>query len=83
MDAAAHLCDAHLVSGLGLDQNVADTSIFDTINDISPSIGDSMAFCRWRRGLDVCSSFFKPILTEHGLCFTFNALNARDIYTEA
>lgn len=83
MNAAAHICDSHLVSNLGLDQNVADKSIFETINDSSPSIDDSMVFCRWRRELDICPSFFKPILTEQGLCFTFNALNSRDIYTDA
>lgn len=82
MKAGAHVCDPFLVEDFNLEQIHTGNSVYNIINDISPTFNDTMRLCKWRHKIDFCSAYFVPILTEEGVCFTFNALNSRDIYTE-
>lgn len=56
--------------------------IFDIIQDKGHTFNYTMMACRWRNDVGRCEKFFKTILTEEGVCFTFNSLNSHDIYTE-
>ncbi|XP_050682729.1 pickpocket protein 28-like [Leptidea sinapis] len=47
----------------------------------SPKCEEMVKFCHWRPALntewhsvDCCEKFFKPVLTEYGLCYAFNNL---------
>lgn len=53
-------------------------SIYKTIEGIGPDQGSVVAFATWLGQI----AHFKPILTGDGLCYTFNALNSRDIYSD-
>lgn len=66
-------------------EKFANETIYDVIKDMAPSLDGErcvLSTCRWQLKYKDCPALFKPILTEEGLCFTFNALNSRDIYTE-
>lgn len=80
MEAVAQICDAHLTDSFELGKNFTDYSIFDIIQDVAPTFNDTMFFCKWRNENNYCTKFFQPILTEEGVCYTFNVLNSRDIY---
>lgn len=82
MEAVAQICDAHLTGDFKLGDNFTDESIFDIIQDVAPSFNDTMFYCKWRNENNFCQAFFQPILTEEGVCYTFNILNSRDIYTK-
>lgn len=42
---------------------------------------DVLETCSFQ-GILECSFLFKNILTDEGLCFTFNALNDNDLYRD-
>lgn len=83
LNAIAHICPL-LPDQIEQKENFLDESVYDIIQDISPNFNQSVDMCDFRGHYDDdrCSEFFLPILTEEGVCFTFNALNSHEIYTE-
>lgn len=77
LDAALHVCykeRTSLANGLNISRT---ESIYKTISEMSPELDTIILFStfinQWKR--------LRPIFTGEGLCFTFNSLNSRDIYT--
>lgn len=64
------------------DEKYANDSIYDIIQEIAPNLEDSMFACKWQDRFVPCSQLVVPILTENGLCFTFNAINSHEIYSD-
>lgn len=54
-----------------------DQSIYETIKEVAPN-QESVILAASRIGFQVQ---FQPIFTQEGLCFTFNSINSRDLYT--
>lgn len=82
MEAISHLCEPHLMESFQLGKNNTDERIFKIINELAPSFTDIMFFCKYRNKFNLCQNYFKSILTDEGVCFTFNALNSEEVYTD-
>lgn len=65
-----------------LDDKFTNDSIYDTLLEIAPILNDTVFQLVWEG--DVINKFNRltPTLTDDDLCFAFNGLNSRDIYTE-
>lgn len=64
-------------------ENFTDDIIYDIIQDIAPNISETMITFEWKDLVEFMrSEFVVPILTDSGVCFTFNAINSFEIYTE-
>lgn len=63
-------------------ENTTDESLLHTIYDMSIKLQSVMMLCAWRNNMIPCSQNFRTILTEEGICFTFNSLNSEDIYSK-
>lgn len=58
-----------------------DEDIWDTINGIAPAFNETFVFCKlFNKWID-CNKLFVPQITGRGLCYTFNSLNANDMFT--
>lgn len=82
LEALTQICDAETFEGFLDYKNIADASIVQTLDDMSLKLNDSLEDCKWRNKIKKCSELFRRIVTEDGICFTFNSLNSQDIYTE-
>ena len=65
-------------------EDFVNASVFDMIEDMAPNLIDTIRACRWKGFGDdnTCSDLFVPVLSEEGLCFSFNNLNWDEIYTD-
>jgi acid-sensing ion channel, other len=43
---------------------------------------EMLMYCQYRNERDLCTKFFEEIITEEGICYTFNALRMTDIYRD-
>lgn len=83
LETLHHICP-HKHSGITTSSQTQfnNGSIYEIIDDIAPSMDDVLNFCEWRGMTKSCSDVFSKIFTENGLCYQFNGLNSREIYTE-
>lgn len=79
--APSHLEDYVKASGL-VNETVADEQFFAYAKRAAPSLNETLFRCTWHRQDVNCSDIFKEILTDEGLCFTFNNYNASELYNE-
>lgn len=81
LKALAHICES-LKNVLKFEDNFTGEWIYDVITQMAPSLRNIFAACIWQGVNYPCWELFVPILTDKGLCFTFNSINSREIYTE-
>ncbi|XP_037031858.1 pickpocket protein 28-like isoform X2 [Bradysia coprophila] len=82
MAAVVQICDSHLTDGFEVGTNFTNSSITDLLRDTAPSSNDTLFICKFRNTVDYCQKYFEEIMTEEGLCFTFNVLNGSELYNE-
>ena len=80
MNALAHLCE-HLSDRYDFEEDYSGEWIYGIFGDVAPSLNDTLTHCMWLNKDGPCAKMFVPVLTENGLCFTYNALNSHEIYT--
>lgn len=81
LQALGLVCPMFQFYGAGSDKYLND-SIYDVILDIAPTHFNTFRTCSWNSYVLSCSGSFYPILTDEGLCFALNALNAYELYTK-
>ncbi|XP_063829494.1 pickpocket protein 28-like [Ostrinia nubilalis] len=74
------VCDAHLSPAEGRIVSKNGTATVENIKSVSPNLTETFSMCKWQDNTGKCSSMFSPILTEEGLCYTFNMLPAEDLF---
>lgn len=81
-EALIHICQFQFPNDFTFGPKFVNESIYEVIKDIAPNLNDTLIECMWQYEYRHCSEFFAPVLTEVGACFTFNALNTHEIYTD-
>ncbi|PSN34460.1 hypothetical protein C0J52_20178 [Blattella germanica] len=52
----------------------------DFLGRVGPLMGEMLDLCRWRRNTIDCADIFQPVITDNGLCYTANNLNAQQMF---
>ncbi|KAK4874086.1 hypothetical protein RN001_013446 [Aquatica leii] len=63
------------------DKTIASDFI-DAFTKVAPSFTDVLWQCKWLNENRTCSDLFTPVLTEEGICFTFNMLDREELFTD-
>jgi acid-sensing ion channel, other len=61
------------------------TSCVDCVKNLKEIAGpfeEMFMDCKYRNNAGSCTEFFEEIITEEGICYTFNALRMIDIYRD-
>ena len=82
MEAVSQVCEAHLTNTFEFGVNITDNKIIDRLKEVAPTFNETMLLCKFRNTLGFCSDYFDDVMTDEGLCFTFNMLNARQLFRE-
>lgn len=59
------------------------TEIFEIIQEVAPPFNETLVSCTFQNKEELCRDYFQQIITEEGLCYTFNSLESTDIYRES
>lgn len=65
-----------------LEEKFANDSIYEVLEDLAPNRDYTINACQWQQKKVNCIEYMSPIMTNHGVCFSFNALNSQDMYTD-
>ncbi|KAJ2943106.1 hypothetical protein O0L34_g18796 [Tuta absoluta] len=74
------LCESYFPAGDGRKFS-SGSDILKNLMKVSPNITDIFKPCAYRGRYNItCDTYFSPILTEEGICFTFNSVSANDMF---
>ncbi|XP_013179934.1 PREDICTED: sodium channel protein Nach [Papilio xuthus] len=75
------VCDDHLAPAIGRKFSDGNATV-ENLKQVSPNISEFFFGCKWKDVpmKDSCVNLFTPILTEDGICYTFNTLSADDLF---
>ncbi|XP_018572878.2 pickpocket protein 28-like [Anoplophora glabripennis] len=70
------LCDRkNEINYADLKDQLAGNQLFDFIDEVSPKFSDMISECKFMGVEENCTELFFPIITDEGLCYTFNLLD--------
>lgn len=84
MKVACQLCEEMTSKDIFnlFNDNYSDSTIRSKIQSLAPTFNDTLEYCKFSDDKTGCSKYFYPIITEEGLCYTFNSLNINDMITD-
>lgn len=54
--------------------------LFEIYRHVQPVFRQSYLFLIWKNYSGSCEPYFQEIITDTGICYTFNTLDFKDIY---
>lgn len=82
--SAAQICKAVPSSMLKIGALTTTKEIYTNLRRMAPQVSDIIYHCEFNgHKPSDCSKWFKEVWTEEGVCYTFNMLNASELYRQS
>lgn len=82
LDAIGQICDAHLLADYPVGNKTVNRNLIEILRDVAPQFNETLFHCKYRNFTDTCDKLFHEIVTEEGICYTFNALDGTEVYRD-
>jgi acid-sensing ion channel, other len=84
LEALAQVCSPQLftMQNISFESGINHDEIIAQLKNISLRMLESTIFCQWNNVVYGCDHLLTEIITEEGVCYTFNVLNSSDFYKE-
>ncbi|KAF5270643.1 hypothetical protein FQA39_LY01381 [Lamprigera yunnana] len=61
---------------------IIDYDALEFLTKVAPTFDDVLWQCKWLNLNRTCSELLTPVITEEGICFTFNMLDREELFTK-
>ncbi|XP_069695427.1 pickpocket protein 28-like isoform X2 [Periplaneta americana] len=81
MEYAQLFCNNdYFITAVSSNVATTDNKAVEFIEQAAPGLFDVIPFCKWSGTEEECSNIFTPVLTDDGLCYTFNMLSFEQMF---
>ena len=80
MAALSQVCDSHILKDVNLNSTTDPREYIKLLKEMAVPFKDMIYICSWRFGGVNCSEIFTEVVTEEGICYTFNMLNGQELF---
>ncbi|XP_067632401.1 pickpocket protein 28 isoform X2 [Eurosta solidaginis] len=77
-----HICNTQLIERGTPILSTDLIDYFSVLDKMQPDFNRYLFYCKWFSHFGECNELFTRTYTAEGICFTFNGLNATDLYRE-
>ncbi|KAK3911819.1 Pickpocket protein 28 [Frankliniella fusca] len=75
------VCMTTMTWQLNSEETWANDSALEFLREVAPTLDEIVEECYWQHMPFNCSEYFKEVVSEEGVCFTFNGLSSLELYT--
>lgn len=79
LEALAQICGIQVFK-TDINSGLSVSKIVPMLESLAAPMNETVLFCAVSNSVLPCGEFFKEIITEEGICYTFNMLNASEIF---
>jgi acid-sensing ion channel, other len=74
LTAISQVCDPEIFENIDPKGRTSCKDCIDTLRDIGVEKTDVLVECQYRKNFEKCDDLFEELVTEEGICYTFNSL---------
>ena len=80
MEALFQVCDSHLFKYINLSSTTPPREYIKLLKDMAVPLDEMFFACLWRYDFMDCSKLYTEVITEEGICYTFNMLDGQELF---
>ena len=80
MEALFQVCDPNLIKNINISSKTSQREYIKLLKEMAVPFDDMFIDCVWSYDETKCSEIFTEVITEEGICYTFNMLDEKDIF---
>ena len=80
MEALSQVCDSHLLKYVDFNSSINPREYVKILKEMAVPFDEMFHNCHWRYNYLECSDLFTEVITEEGICYTFNMVDGNELF---